>query len=80
MPAQYKNDALLDEIIKTIKFIRKSKKITLEVFFFDTGIHLARIEQGKTNLTVSTLSKICEYFDISLKDFFSVIENQNYYQ
>ncbi len=80
MPAQYKNDALLDEIIKTIKFIRKSKKITLEVFFFDTGIHLARIEQGKTNLTVSTLSKICEYFDISLKDFFSVMENKNYYQ
>ncbi|MBC7440436.1 MAG: helix-turn-helix transcriptional regulator [Flavobacterium sp.] len=53
-----------------MKEIRKSKNITLEVFYFDTGIHLARIEQGKTNITISTLSKICEYFEISITDFF----------
>lgn len=76
MPKQYQNKDLLDRIILTIKQIRKSKGITLEVFYFDTGIHLARIEQGKTNITVSTLSKICNYFELSLSDFFILIDNK----
>lgn len=70
MQKQYQNEALLLEVIACIKEIRKAKNITLEAFYFDTGIHLARIEQGKTNITISTLSKICDYFDISLIDFF----------
>lgn len=46
------------------------------MFYFDTGIHLARIEQGKQNITVSTLSKICEYFSIQLSDFFLLVEKE----
>ena len=53
-----------------------SKNITLESFYFDTGIHLARIEQGKQNITVSTLSKICDYFEISLSQFFDFVEKR----
>jgi transcriptional regulator with XRE-family HTH domain len=75
MPIQYQNKELLSDIIKCIKSIRKSKNVTLEIFYFDTGIHIARIEQGKTNITVSTLSKICDYFDITLVDFFTLLEN-----
>jgi transcriptional regulator with XRE-family HTH domain len=75
MPNQYQDKELLDKIILTIKELRKSNNVTLEVFYFDTGIHLARIEQGKTNITVSTLAKICKYFEISLVDFFEKIEN-----
>ncbi|MGI0056967.1 MAG: helix-turn-helix domain-containing protein [Nitrosarchaeum sp.] len=75
MPKQYQDKELLSDIIKCIKAIRKSKNITLEVFYFDTGIHIARIEQGKTNITVSTLSKICAYFDMSLVDFFIYYES-----
>ena len=48
--------------------------MTLEAFYFDTGIHLARIERGKQNITVATLSKICDYFEINLSDFFSNVE------
>lgn len=76
MPKQFQNIELLEKIVACIKQIRKSKNITLEVFYFDTGIHLARIEQGKQNITISTLSKICEYFEISLSDFFELVENQ----
>lgn len=78
MPKQYINKDLLSEVVTCIKVIRSEKKITLENFYFDTGIHIARIEQGKTNITVSTLSKICEYLNISLSDFFLKIEkNKN---
>jgi DNA-binding Xre family transcriptional regulator len=70
MQKQYHNEALILDVINCIKALRKSQNVTLESFYFDTGIHLARIEQGKTNITISTLSKICNYFEISLVEFF----------
>ncbi len=74
MPKQISNQELLDKIVFCVKEIRKSKNVTLEVFYFDTGIHLARIEQGKQNISISTLSRICDYFEVSLSDFFSLVE------
>ena len=74
MTKQYVDKALLHDIIFALKTLRARQNVTLEAFYFDTGIHLARIEQGDTNITVSTLSQICRYFNISLKDFFALVE------
>jgi transcriptional regulator with XRE-family HTH domain len=74
MPKQLQNSELTQRIVTCIKQLRKEGSITLEVFYFDTGIHLARIEQGKQNISVATLAKICEYFEISLSDFFVMVE------
>jgi transcriptional regulator with XRE-family HTH domain len=74
MPKQLQNSELTQRIVACIKQIRKTKNVTLEVFYFDTGIHLARIEQGKQNISVATLAKICDYFEISLSDFFLLVE------
>ena len=76
MPKQYQDKDLLYLVILVLKDIRKNKGVTLENFYFDTGIHLARIEQGKTNITISTLSKICQYYEISLIDFFKLVEKK----
>jgi transcriptional regulator with XRE-family HTH domain len=76
MPKQLQNTELSKRIVFCIKEIRKTKNITLEAFYFDTGIHLARIEQGKQNITIATLSKICEYFEISLSAFFLLVEEK----
>lgn len=78
MPKHFKNSILISQIILCIKELRKNKKVTLEVFYFDTGIHLARIEQGKQDISISTISKICDYFEISISDFFKMIENYDY--
>ena len=75
MSLQYQDKELLEKIILIIKEVRKKHGVTLETFYFDTGIHLARIEQGKTNISVSTLSKICDYFNLELSQFFSEVEN-----
>jgi transcriptional regulator with XRE-family HTH domain len=75
MPKQHSNPILNEQIVARIKQLRKEKNVTLEVFYFDTGIHLARIEQGKQNITVATLSKICEYFELKLSDFFLLVED-----
>lgn len=74
MPKQLQNKVLQEKIVTTIKTLRNEKKVTLEVFYFDTGIHLARIEQGKQNITVATLAAICFYLNISLRDFFELVE------
>ncbi len=71
---QSSNHSLNSAIAQKIKHLREQKNVTLEVFCFDTGIHLARVEQGKTNITVSTLDRICTYFDTNLSDFFSDID------
>lgn len=64
-----KKDILL-ELAKRIKFLRKERKLTQEDCFNDTGIHFARIEQGKRDISYSTLHKICNYFEITPQDFF----------
>ena len=67
---QIRNQALLNKIAKRVKTLRESAEITQEQFFFDTGIHLGRIENATTNLTVSTLEAVCKYFGLTLQEFF----------
>ena len=62
---------LLDNIAKRIKELRKEKEVTQEAFYNDTGIHIARIERSKRNFSISAMKKICEYFEVSIEEFFS---------
>jgi transcriptional regulator with XRE-family HTH domain len=67
---QIRNQALIDEVAAKIKKLREARHITQEVFYNDTRIHLARIETGKVNITISTLEAICKYLGVSLQEFF----------
>lgn len=70
MKKQRCNTELINKIVQRIKELREESKISQETFYIDTDIHIGRIETGKTNITVSTLKDICDYFSISLSDFF----------
>ena len=70
---QVKNQALLKKIANRIKSLREKQAVTQEQFYFDTGIHLGRIETGRMNISISTLDVICRYFDLSLEEFFKGI-------
>jgi len=70
MKKQRCNQELLDKIAKRIKQLREEKGISQDTFYIDTDIHIARIELGKVNITISTLQDICDYFEISISDFF----------
>ena len=74
MPKHFRNKELINSIVFIIKKLRKENNITLEVFYFDISIHLARIEQGKQDINISTISKICDYFKLSIVDFFKLVE------
>jgi transcriptional regulator with XRE-family HTH domain len=73
MGKQRKNTILVSKIASRIKQLREEKGISQDSFFIDTDIHIARIESGRSNITVSTLSAICDYFGITLSDFFKDI-------
>jgi transcriptional regulator with XRE-family HTH domain len=67
--AQLRDEVLIRKIIDRIKKLREEHGITLEQFYYDTGIHLSRIESSKVNVSISTLNAICKYFKISLSEF-----------
>lgn len=64
-------EKLLLELAKKVKALRQGKGITQEDAFNDTGIHFGRIEQGKRDVSFSTLKKICDYFEITMSEFLS---------
>lgn len=78
MKKQRINQELLLSISKRIKGLRAEKGISQEDFFIETDIHIARIEAGKSNITISTLNDICVYFEISLSDFLKIQKTNNY--
>lgn len=62
------NQELLLTLAKRLKELRKQKGVTQEDVFNDTGIHVARIEQGKRDISYNTLVRLADYFDSSLED------------
>lgn len=74
----HKDEILLKAIARCVKKVRLSKNLSQEEVYLDTEIHCGRLEQGKQNVTVCTLKRLCDYFQISLSDFFKEIEEQEH--
>lgn len=60
---------VLLHLAKRVKELRLEKGVTQEQMYNDTGIHVARIEQGKRDVSYTTLVKMAEYFGRSLGEF-----------
>ena len=71
MSQQLRNTDLLLAMAKRLQGLRAEKKLSQEIVYNDTGIHIARIETAKTNISVSQLQALCNYYNISLQDFFA---------
>ena len=71
MPIQpWRDTTLLEAIAGKLKELRVAKGVSQETVYEDTGIHICNIETARYNITVSTLSKLCNYYGITLKEFF----------
>lgn len=71
---QLKDDVLLKSVALRVKSLREELNISQEQFYNETDIHIGRIETGRNNISISTLSRLCHYFNISLSDFFKKVE------
>lgn len=65
--------SFLIAIALRVKELRCQAGITQEEFYIDTNIHIARIETGKHNISLSTLHRICSYLGLTIRDFFSEV-------
>ena len=65
---------MLQAIAAGLRELRKERNLSQIDVYIDTDIHIGRIERGKTNISITTLSDICDYYRISLEEFFSGID------
>lgn len=70
---QLKNDELIKQIVLLIKQLREERGLTQEDVYNDTGIHIARIETARVNVSISTLQALANYFELTLESFFQRI-------
>jgi len=65
------DEKVLEKIRTALKKLRKDNGVGIEDFYNDTGIHIGRVETAKSNITITTLNKICKYYQLSIKKFFT---------
>ena len=77
MKEQERNIALLKYIAHKCKELRAKKGISQEAAYEDTRINIGKVETAKKNITVSTLAKLCKYYDTNLIDFLKGFNEDN---
>lgn len=70
MNSQRHNEILMSHVAKKLKELRSAKKLTQAEVYKQTKIHVGRIESGNSNITMSSLSELCKFYQISFEDFF----------
>jgi transcriptional regulator with XRE-family HTH domain len=70
LDAKEDNTELLSWLATRIKELRVQKHLTQLQCFHETNVHIGRIEQGKRDISFTTLIKLCEYFNITPQEFF----------
>lgn len=71
---QRKNERLIKAIALKFKRLREEKGETQHTVYLETDLNIGNLEVGRTNFTISTISILCDYYGISLKDFFDGLE------
>ena len=67
------NTALTGSIAQKLKQIRQEKGLSQEFVYLETEVHVGRVESGKVNVSGVTLSILCDYYGVTLEEFFKGI-------
>lgn len=70
MSKQYIDNDLIAKVSQRLRKIREAKGLSQDIVDIDIDTNTSRIERGKSNITISTLSKLCKYYGITLEEFF----------
>ncbi|MPT35229.1 MAG: XRE family transcriptional regulator [Flavobacterium sp.] len=71
MKQQLRDHNLLIATGAKLRRLRHMRGLTIETVLEDTKINVNRIEMGYVNITISTLSALLVYYDITPAEFFS---------
>lgn len=75
MGKQRRNDTLLGIIAQKLVGLREERHLSQQIVYVHTGIDMDMVEKGEYNITLSTLSDLCDYYNISIEEFFKDIPN-----
>ena len=70
---QQRNDAIVRTIAARLKAIRNERDLAQFAVYEQTDQNIGRIEAAQSNITISTLEKLCRFYGVSLKEFFKGI-------
>ncbi len=70
LPPSPATPSLEAEVIYRLQRLRRERGYTLQEVYDATGIHIARLEASKANMTVITLAALCLHYEVTLADFF----------
>jgi len=68
-----RNYKLLVVVACRLKELRTAAGKSQADVYIDTDINIVRVESGRTNITLTTLMVLCDYYGISLEEFFKGI-------
>lgn len=74
MAKRRRNEELVKAVGNRLRELRLEKGLSQDIVYVDTDIHIARVEMGRYNITISTLSDLCDYYGVTLIDFFKGME------
>ncbi len=72
--AQRRDDKLIRRVIDKLRVIRKARGLTQAAVYEDTSVDIQKYETQYTNLSLTTLAILCEYYEISLDEFFGGLD------
>jgi transcriptional regulator with XRE-family HTH domain len=75
--SQVRDDKILIRIALVLKDLRDEYELSQEEVYYDTGIHIGRIESCQSNPTISTLSVLVKYFNLKMSEFFKRVESKS---
>lgn len=58
------------EVVHRLQRLRHERGLSLQEVYDATGIHIARLEARKANMTVLTLATLCRHYEVTLEVFF----------
>ena len=73
---QMTDDKLLISIALVLKELRESRGVSQHDVYFETNVHIGRIENRRINPSVSTLAVLLKYFKIKTSDFYAMVEQR----
>lgn len=68
--AKSRDKKFISLVVKRLREVREHKELTQEIVVYDTGINIGRIESGQRDISLTTIKTLCDYYEISVKDFF----------
>ncbi|WP_462353907.1 helix-turn-helix domain-containing protein [Alistipes timonensis] len=70
MAKQYRNEKLIQAVGHYLRQLREERGLSQEKVTFQKNIYLTRIENGYRDITLNTLIRLCDAYQITLRDFF----------